>query len=498
MIPEAVRGWVKDVARRACIPVEYVAGAVLVALASLLGRNLAIRPKCKDDWTCVGNLWGALVAPPSLLKTAAVGEALRPLRRLAAEALEAFKAAKAEADAARVVALAKADDAKDQLKKKVKANAPELELLKLAAEAARPAAAEPPTLKRYIVNDATVEKLGELLKENPRGLLQHRDELSGWLRTMDRQGHESDRGFYLECWNGTEPYTYDRVERGTIIIPYTCLSVFGTIQPGPLAKYLREAVSGERVDGFMPRFQVLLFPDPPGAFTNVDEWPDTEEKNRAFDVFRRLDALDPAAIKAAEHDEEHGLHFLRFDADAQAFFDGWRTALENRLRNWSGSAALACQLGKYRGLMPSLALLFHVIEAPWPDPIPPVSLAAAEMAARWCDLLEAHARRVYQYATEGDTEAAETLGERLAASLPNPFACWQVAQKGWRNLGTVDEVRRAVGILEDRGWVKVVERPSGALGGRPAEEVWVNPSVRPQKPGGVPPTGAEKTETTPV
>ncbi len=51
----------------------------------------------------------------------------------------------------------------------------------------------PPVAKRYLVNDTTVEKLGELLNHHPNGLLLFRDELSGWLHTMDRPGHENDR-----------------------------------------------------------------------------------------------------------------------------------------------------------------------------------------------------------------------------------------------------------------------------------------------------------------
>jgi putative DNA primase/helicase len=44
----------------------------------------------------------------------------------------------------------------------------------------------PPVAKRYLVNDATVEKLGELLNHNPNGLLLFRDEVSGFLHTMDQ------------------------------------------------------------------------------------------------------------------------------------------------------------------------------------------------------------------------------------------------------------------------------------------------------------------------
>jgi len=44
----------------------------------------------------------------------------------------------------------------------------------------------PPRERRYVVNDTTVEKLGELLNQNPNGLLLFRDELSGFLRLMAR------------------------------------------------------------------------------------------------------------------------------------------------------------------------------------------------------------------------------------------------------------------------------------------------------------------------
>jgi putative DNA primase/helicase len=33
--------------------------------------------------------------------------------------------------------------------------------------------------------------------------LLYRDELIGFLRTLDREGHENDCAFYCEAWNGT-------------------------------------------------------------------------------------------------------------------------------------------------------------------------------------------------------------------------------------------------------------------------------------------------------
>lgn len=61
---------------------------------------------------------------------------------------------------------------------------------------------------------------------------------------------------------------------------------------------------------------------------------------------------------------------------------------------------MAGHLGKYRSLMPSLALLLHLVEIADGKPGEPVSLTAARMAASWCSYLETHAQRVYGLMTE--------------------------------------------------------------------------------------------------
>ena len=48
-----------------------------------------------------------------------------------------------------------------------------------------------PAEKRYLVNDTTVEKLGELLNHNPNGLLLFRDELSVNVDVIMAYGDEA-------------------------------------------------------------------------------------------------------------------------------------------------------------------------------------------------------------------------------------------------------------------------------------------------------------------
>ncbi|MGE5755631.1 MAG: YfjI family protein, partial [Planctomycetaceae bacterium] len=484
LIPGPFRAWLKDIAARACCPLDLPAMAAVVSVAATVGRKVAIRPKRYDDWTVVPNLWGMGVLPPGWLKSHCLEGPKTPLARLEIEAQEEHTRALGEFAIAEAVAATQIEAAKGALKAAAKRGkdgvaVPDESLRNLAAETLAKPTMVPPTLRRYIVNDATVEKLGELLAENPNGLLLFRDELMGFLKSLEKQGHEGDRAFYLESWNGTGSYTYDRIGRGTLFIPSNTVSILGGIQPGKLAAYVREHGSGDDDDGFISRFQLAVYPDTDQPFVNVDSWPDTAAKNLAYSVFGALADLDPGTIGAMADDQgPAGIPYLRFADDAQPFFDDWRLELETeKIRSSREASNLIAHLAKYRSLMPSLALLFHLVEVAGGEASGPVSLKSAKRAAAWCDYLEAHARRIYQAAFDGDPEPAQRLVERLKESLPNPFAPYQVVQKGWKSLDTIEAVNRAIAMAEDHGWVYRDEIPPGPKGGRPKIEIHFNPRL---------------------
>ncbi len=333
----------------------------------------------------------------------------------------------------------------------------------------------------YLVNDTTVEKLGELLNHHPNGLLLFRDELSGWLHTMDRPGHENDRAFYCEAWNGTSAYTYDRIGRGTLHIRAACLSVLGGIQPGPLERYLREVFGGRGDDGLLQRFQLAVWPDGAGPWRHVDRWPDAAARARVVEIFQRLNTLDPAAVGAEELTPEER-PFLRFEAEAQELFDGWRAELEHRLRAEEDHPVLLSHLAKYRSLMPSLALIVHLIDGVDAGTSGLVSCAAAAQAAAWCEYLAAHARRLYAAVTDSARVAAALLATRLAAGrLASPFSAREVYRQEWTGLTEPRVVQAALECLEELGWIRSEAfRPPD--GGRPTVRFHLNPRLRADGP----------------
>jgi hypothetical protein len=209
-----------------------------VAAGSLIGRKLAIRPKQQDDWTVIPNLWGAIVGRPGIMKTPALEDAKKPLQRLEIAALDDHERLKQAHEVKLMVLKAKREELQKKIKEAIANNqSTDAFMLEYPPD-------EELVLRRYMVNDSTVEKLGELLNQNPNGLLLFRDELTGWLRTLDREGHENDRAFYLESWNGSGSYTYDRIGRGTLSVESACISILGGIQPGPLNDYLASTLMG--------------------------------------------------------------------------------------------------------------------------------------------------------------------------------------------------------------------------------------------------------------
>jgi hypothetical protein len=474
LLPEPLRDWITDIVERTQCPIEYVAVGAIVALSAVIGRSSAIRPKRHDDWTVVPNLWGAIIGRPGAMKSPTLSESTKPLGRLAANARKQYDEAAKDFETRENFAKLERSAIEGEIKRLIKESMATIDAAERIALVGKRDAlvkqlqqseVEPPRKRQYVVNDGTVEKVIEILSQNPNGVLQFRDELIGWLKSCEREGRENDRSFYLEAWKGDGEYTQDRIGRGSIHVPGVCLSVLGGIQPGPLTEYLIGSMrNGAGADGLISRFQLLVYPDEATEWRNVDRYPDTAAKNRAYAVFERLDA------GAASLGSDDGPAFVKFTDVAQNVFDDWRANLERRLRSPDEAPVMLEHLSKYRSLMPSLALILQLAEERGP-----VSIGAARLAIRWCEFLEAHARRIYSVVISRTETAAALLLKRIQASkLADAFTLRDVCRNGWAGLTDAEDVTDALELLEDYGWVRGVEVRTG---GRPKIVYEINPAV---------------------
>lgn len=471
MLPEALRGWLADIALRMQCPIDFLAVGAVAAISSLVGAKVQICPKERDDWRVTPNLWAMVIGRPGVMKSPALGEVLKPLHRLEAKARESWQVAMQDWQA---VEQARAMEQK-QREKAAMAKAGKTDTATLAAMLRPDNSDTAPVQQRLIVNDCSVEAVTELLKGSGWGTLMYRDELAGLLESMNRDGQEGARAFYLSAYDGDKSHTIDRIGRGLgMHLPRVCLAMLGGIQPGKLHAIVRSATQGGGGDdGLLQRFQLAVWPDTTAQWENIDQWPDATHRQAANDLFDGLHALPVPEGDAPA---------WRFSAGALPLFVEWRTEFERRIRGDDLHPAMASHLAKYRKLVPALALLFALIDTPQGSAQgQPGKVEEPELlrALAWSEYLEGHAQRIYAAATLPDTGAALALLKRIqAGQLEEEFTARRVVQKGWALLTSTDTVKSACKTLAEYQWLhREVRRGAGGQG-RPSEVWLVNPYVK--------------------
>lgn len=475
MLPDVIAPWLMDAAERMQCPPDFVAVSAVVSLAATVGTACGVRPKKLDNWHIVPNLWGGVVGSPSILKTPSLSEGEKPLERLEAEAQKDFQNAISDHEIDCEIYEAKRDTFKKDIKKSI---GNEVQLQRLRDEFNTMSAPEKPLARRYVVKDGTIEKIGELANQNERGLLLFRDELFGWLSSLERDDRQQDRAFYLEAFNGDGGFTVDRIGRGTMYIKNLCLSVLGCLTRDKLSNLLKTASKGGN-DGLVQRLQLFVYPDAPKAWRYIDRPPDRAAKERAFAIFKILAEADFSTWGAAVDDYDDTV-YMRFANDAQAVFIDWLHDLQAKIANDNDDDLIREHLGKYRSLFPSLALIFHLVDmAEAQNKVGQISLSATMKAFYWCEYLESHARRIYATAANQRLQAITALAGKLKrGALPDGFTVRDVYRKGWKYLDDYEFIDKALHDLMAKRWLHDAEPHYVGTGRKPSTKYFINPKLK--------------------
>jgi putative DNA primase/helicase len=470
-MPDALRPWIDDIANRLQCPPDYVAITAIVALGSVIGRRVGIKPQVKTDWIEIPNIWGGFIGRPGMLKSPAMQEALKPLHRLEVEAEKENEVAR-QAYAAGISAYKVRQQVKIALEKEAlkKAKGGTINFdFDLGEEPKEPVPV------RYRTNDSSYEALGELLRNNPSGILIERDELVSLLKHLDREEQVVARGFFLSGWDGKQRYSFDRIGRGHIALEAVCLSVLGGTQPARISEYVRRAnLGGVGGDGLIQRFGLLVWPDVSAEWKDVDEYPKSEARERAWQVFERASRLDLAtALRlGASKGRFDNIPCFRLADSAHDDFLGWRTDLEGRLRGGELSPALEGHLAKYRKLVPAVSLINHIAEDDEGDVTQKSLLRALSFAV----YLESHARRIYSSGSESEVSAAKAILKHIrAGDLTDGFTARDILRHGWAHLTERDQIGAGLNLLVELDHLAAVKSAPIPQGGRPKTTYSINP-----------------------
>jgi DNA polymerase I-like protein with 3'-5' exonuclease and polymerase domains len=376
-LPEPIREYVRQGALALGCDPAYLALPALAVAASVIGNTRTIRLKRGWDEPCV--IWAAIVGDSGTLKSPAYLKVVHHLFRLQKRLLLEFK-------------------------EKMAQYREELRAYKESKEAAKEDGSDPgdppeePVLQRVVCSDTTIEKLSEILEDNPRGTLVARDELAGWLGSFTRyktQKGATDLPNWLEMHRaGTIIYDRKTGDRKTVFVSGAAVSVTGGIQPGVLAR----AFTPEFLDsGLVARLLMALPPKLPKRWSEVEVALEVER-----DYQNALDKL--LALDFDVKDGEKLPHVLGLSQDGKAawveFYNRW--AMEQA----AVEGELAAAFSKLEGCAARFALLHHVVTrvARGEDDLVPVEPESIEAGVKLCRWFALEARRIYAILSESNEE----------------------------------------------------------------------------------------------
>jgi len=324
----------------------------------------------------------------------------------------------------------------------------------------------PPPVKqpRCVINDATSEKVAEILSRAPSGSLMVQDELVGLFESFERYSSGSSRAFYLNCWNGG-PFQKDRVARGShdpaaeIHVDNLALSILGGIQPDRLAR-LRDLTS----DGLLQRFLPVLMA-PAG-------------RGNEYHSVAAAEADYENLLKSINGAPQQNYHF---SDDALEVRDRVIDYLHKLEKVDGFSTALVGAIGKLKGYFARICLALEVAakyDPKWvPENLVFPEWATPEEGKRLCELLKIDPKE----SLSADLTASTAISRRTAEAaekvvqqflLPHIFGLYDIVANG----GHDRDMLRSIGdfILafpKDRLRPSDVTSRVRALRGQPEQKI---------------------------
>lgn len=405
--------------------------SALVACAGVAHDGIKLQPRMNDrNWRESPRLWGAVVGDPSVRKTPAILRAINHIKVMDMNEGERSAAAIAQY----------------RLEAKIHAKK-EAAYTKAAAKdssGTAPTPPEKPPMRRILVEDSTIEALGVVLCDNPRGVLVLRDELAGWFGAMDAYrsggGSGKDRADWLEIYNGG-PKRVDRITREPLFVRNWSACVLGGIQPSAIQRIANDLTE----DGLLQRFMVVVATSPEGG--GVDRESDLDALNGYRDMLDQLYRIAPPAEPIRLTPEG--------SATRQQFADDMRALTETdylpiRMRH---------ALGKWEGLFCRLAITYHVVESAYARayPAPEIPTETVQRVDRFMrDYLFGHAMAFYAdiLSTNAAMEHVRWIAGWIASRRLTATSLRDIhgAYNRWRTLKDHEQMA-VMRLLEDGAWL---------------------------------------------
>jgi len=447
--------WTQVHAASVSAPVDWSAMALIACAAMCIGAVRRVRPWA--SWDEPPGLWAFLVGKPSTGKSPTLRPFIQALTVLQSEEaadfpkmLQLYELRREQAEEAHVRWKQAAKEAYSR------GDPPP----PVPDEAVAP---PKPGQPRILVGDATIEKLGEILAANPRGVLKALDEIAGWLANNGKYGGD-DAPDYLSFFSGAS-YTVDRLNRESIAVESALVGVLGGIQPDRFQELLLQRSDDGLVSRVLP-----IYPDPvrrerPRTFNDPAELVNALRRLRGLQFQKAADGTDrPITVP--------------LEADAESVFETWWQ--NNLVAANAAEGFLLSFLGKGPGVVLRLALTLEFLWWSHAGIIDAPVAVSREAVLAACDLYDHYlvpmAERVYDVVGRSHEEvrASQLLKLIRQKKLPVVNAS-EIRRDRWLGLHRKADVDAAITRLVNAGWLRPKPSRAGQTKGRQRKDYEVNP-----------------------
>jgi phage/plasmid primase-like uncharacterized protein len=345
----------------------------------------------------------------------------------------------------------------------------------LSREEKKSSPPEKPKWNQRIATDTTIEALGDLLRDNPCGMLMIQDEITEMIGRMDAYGNGGggkDRGAYLRAFDGGSIVINRKNSGIPTKIDNFSLGVLAGIQPEKLAELFKKGGGGS--DGLYQRFLVYCmgapgqlnygYEIPTHIFASASDLIESTHK-WTYDGSRFLTSVATMSKEALQEmqDYHQNVRDLSYRTPAKRFSE---------------------HIGKFPGFLARIAFTLHCLDCvaanQWN---PEVSKATLSKALRIVRVLFRHSEYVYELLDDSSGDSRELVQSAADAILSKGWTCINRSDltrnaTGWRSAPN-QLTENAIDLLIELGWLRDDTPPqiAGKRGRRSTGVFKINPAV---------------------
>jgi hypothetical protein len=227
IFPDSIQSYILEVHNTLNASIDYLGCAMLWVLSLCVGNSMKI--EVKKGWVESGVLWIAIVGRAGIGKTHNIEAITRPLMKLNEREIKRYR---------------------DNLVKYDEFQSLERKEKELAEKI------NPPQNTQFIVGDATIEALLDLHSGNRNGVGILRDELSGWIKDLNKYRPGSDLETYLSCWSNGSIMSNRKTAKNSYV-SNAFVPIIGGVQPSILSMHYTPE---NKENGFIDRI-LLCYPE---------------------------------------------------------------------------------------------------------------------------------------------------------------------------------------------------------------------------------------------